>query len=176
MNKPNTLHTKRLTHTAIFIAIITVLTLLVKIPFKPTQGYLTLADAGVYTAAFLLGPALGGIAGGIGTALADLLSGYPIFILLSLLAHGLQAVVAATVQKLLHHDIARMIVGCIGGTLVMTAIYFLGETFVLDIAVGAALLEVPGNICQNVAGAFVAIPLTRTIRKIYPQINELARK
>ncbi len=49
-------------------------TMVVQIP-SPTGGYLNLGDAVVLLGAYLLGPAWGALAGGIGPALADLLAG-----------------------------------------------------------------------------------------------------
>ena len=50
-------------------------TMVLRIP-SPTGGYLNLGDAVVLLGAYLLGPAWGALAGGIGPALADLLAGY----------------------------------------------------------------------------------------------------
>ena len=49
-------------------------TMVLRIP-SPTGGYLNLGDAVVLLGAYLLGPAWGALAGGIGPALADLLVG-----------------------------------------------------------------------------------------------------
>jgi hypothetical protein len=39
--------------------------------------------------------------------------------------------------------------------------------------VGAAAVEVPGNIIQNIAGGVVGIPLVLAIRKAYPPVNQI---
>ena len=54
-------------------------TMVLRIP-SPTGGYLNLGDAVVLLGAYLLGPAWGALAGGIGPALADLLAGYAAYV------------------------------------------------------------------------------------------------
>jgi len=38
---------------------------------------------------------------------------------------------------------------------------------------GAALVELPGNLLQNVAGLLAGIPLSLAVRKAYPPVAEL---
>jgi uncharacterized membrane protein len=38
---------------------------------------------------------------------------------------------------------------------------------------GAALVELPGNLLQNVAGLVAGIPLSLAVRKAYPPVAEL---
>lgn len=69
----NTLRTTSIN--AVFTALVTAATLLIRIPVPATQGYINLGDAVVIAAGLLLGPRTGLIAGGIGSALADWLAG-----------------------------------------------------------------------------------------------------
>ena len=70
--------TRALVMTGLFAALGCVATLVLQIP-SPTGGYLNLGDTVVILGAYLLGPALGAAAGGVGPALADLLSGYTVY-------------------------------------------------------------------------------------------------
>jgi len=56
----------------IFAAFTCVLTFIVPITIPATQGYINLGDIGVMISGLLFGPIIGGIAGGFGSALADL--------------------------------------------------------------------------------------------------------
>ena len=64
----------RLVLAALFTALTTVMTMVIQVP-SPMQGYVNLGDCGVLLSAWVLGPAWGGAAAGIGSMLADLLSG-----------------------------------------------------------------------------------------------------
>lgn len=157
---------------AILTAVTTVLTLIVRIPFAPTRGYITLADVGVYFATYALGPVVGTIAGGIGTGLADAISGYPQWMILSCLIHGLQGLVAGLIGR--KGKLGFMILGCVAGAVVMVGGYFASEVFLYGI--GSAVAEIPGNFFQNAAGALIGIPLVYAVKKAYPPINEIGKK
>ncbi|MCK9170924.1 MAG: ECF transporter S component [Treponema sp.] len=157
---------------AILTAVTTVLTLIVRIPFAPTRGYITLADVGVYFASFALGPVVGTIAGGVGTGLADAISGYPQWMILSCLIHGLQGLAAGLIGR--KGKLVFMILGCVTGAVIMVGGYFISEVFLYGI--GAAAAEIPGNLFQNAAGAVIGIPLVYAVKKAYPPINEIGKK
>ena len=156
---------------AILTAVTTVFTLLVRIPFAPTRGYITLADVGVYFAAYALGPVVGGIAGGVGTGLADAIAGYPQWMILSFVIHGLQGVVAGLIGR--KGKVGHMILGSIVGAVVMVVGYFAASAALYG--VGAAAAEIAGNLFQNIAGALVGIPLVFAVRKAYPPIMQMGK-
>lgn len=173
----------RIATIAVLTAVTVVFTYLVRIPIAPTRGYLNLGDVAVYFCAFTLGPLTALLAGGLGTALADLLAGYPQWIPISLLVHGLQGLLAALVAVL---PLGRLSPGrrdsrwpfppawlAAGGvgTLVMCAGYFTAGAVMYGF--GAALVELPGNLLQNVAGLLAGIPLSLAVRKAYPPVAEL---
>ena len=60
--------------TGLFAALGCVGTMVLQVP-SPTGGYMNLGDAVVILGAWLLGPVYGAVAGGVGPAMADLLSG-----------------------------------------------------------------------------------------------------
>jgi len=151
---------------AVLTAVTTVLTLLVRIPFAPTRGYITLADVGVYFAAFSFGPWVAFFAGGVGTGLADAIAGYPQWMLFSFLIHGLQGLLAGLIAR--NRPFPYMLAGWFVGLLVMVGGYFAAGSALYGI--GPSLAEIPGNIGQNVAGAIVGIPLLFAVRKAYPPI------
>ena len=62
-----------------FAAITCVATMVIQIP-SPMSGYINLGDCVVLLGAFLLGPVYGAVAGGVGSMLADLISGYVIYV------------------------------------------------------------------------------------------------
>ena len=70
--------TKKLVFTAMFAALCCVATYLIVIPIPGGVGYVNLGDIFVLMAAWCLG-GYGGIAAGVGCALADLWSGYAVY-------------------------------------------------------------------------------------------------
>jgi uncharacterized membrane protein len=76
---------------ALMAALVFAMTLVRLFP-TPPGGYIHLGDGGVNFAAFAFGPWVGGIVGGLGTALADVTGGYAYWALASFLIHGLQGI------------------------------------------------------------------------------------
>ena len=71
--------TRKLVYAALFAALTCVMTMIVKIPVPATGGYVNLGDCVVLLAGWVLGPMYGGAAAGLGSMLADLVSGYPLY-------------------------------------------------------------------------------------------------
>ena len=63
---------------AMFAALTCVATMIIHIP-SPIGGYFNLGDCMVLLSAFVLGPVWGTAAGGIGSALADVICGYFVY-------------------------------------------------------------------------------------------------
>jgi len=153
---------------ATLLAATAVLTMIVRVPIAPTRGYIHLGDVGVYFAAFVFGPAMGFLVGGLGTALADVLGGYAHWAPLTFLFHGSQGLVAACIGY--RRVPARQVLGWSVGSIIMIGGYFLAE--VVLYGAGAALVELPGNVIQAVVGGVIAVPLAAATRRAWPPINE----
>ena len=68
---------KKITFTAVFTALCCIGTVSIAIPL-PT-GYVNVGDVFVLLSAWLLGPLYGTVAAGVGSCLADVLAGFPIY-------------------------------------------------------------------------------------------------
>ena len=88
------------------VSLFTALTLLgtsvLRIP-TPTFGYVHLGDCFVLLAGLLLGPVYGGLAAGIGSALADLLAGYVVWVPGTFMIKFLTAAAAALLFRRLQN-------------------------------------------------------------------------
>lgn len=84
---------EKLVFTSMFTALTCIATMVIQIP-SPMNGYLNLGDAAVLLGAWILGPAYGAFAGGVGSMLADLLSGYVYYAPGTLVIKGVVALVA----------------------------------------------------------------------------------
>lgn len=85
---------RRLTLSAMLIAVTVVISRLFIIPVPMTHGNINLCDAGILIAAMLLGPREGASVGAISGFLLDLLSGYGQYMFFSFIVHGLEGLVA----------------------------------------------------------------------------------
>jgi uncharacterized membrane protein len=167
----------RIATIAILTAVTAVLTFLVRIPVPATKGYFNLGDTVIYFTAFTLGPVSALLTGGLGTAIADLI-GYPSFAPISLFVHGLQGLVAALVaviplggRRTPRTFSPSWLLAVIAGTAVMCGGYLAAESVMVGF--GAALVELPFNLLQNLVGAVVGISLSLAVRKAYPPVLEL---
>ena len=81
---------------AMFAALTCVATMIIHIP-SPIGGYFNLGDCMVLLSAFVLGPVWGTAAGGIGSALADVICGYFVYAPGTLVIKALMALAAALI-------------------------------------------------------------------------------
>lgn len=149
---------------AAMAALVCVATLLIRIP-NPMGGYFNVGDVMVFVSALTFGPVVGGVAGGIGSSLADII-GFPVFAIPTLLIKGAEGFLAGFIsnKKSVFRDIFAVIVAGVE----MIIGYFVVEIYLWGLE--AALLEIPGNIGQIAIGGLVGIPIAVVLRKRLPQI------
>jgi uncharacterized membrane protein len=167
-----TLDPRTLAVTAVMTAIVFVLTRMVQVP-TPAKGYIHLGDAGIFFSAFAFGPWVGAVAGGLGTGLADVTSGYPQWAIFSLLIHGLQGWVVGWTSERWSGVTGLILSTVVGGVIVVVG--YLGAGMLLS-GVGAALGELPLNVLQVAVGAAIGVPLFALVRQAYPPIAHLGRR
>ncbi|MDE2729392.1 MAG: ECF transporter S component [Gemmatimonadota bacterium] len=88
---------RRLTLAALSIALVTLATFVIRIPNPATQGYINLGDGLLFTLALVFGWRIGGLAGGVGSALADALGGYFIWAPWTLVIKGIEGILVGTI-------------------------------------------------------------------------------
>lgn len=156
-----------LTLIALMAALVYVLTRMVQVP-TPTKGYVHLGDGAIVFTALAFGPVIGAVAGGLGTALADLFSGYGAWAPFSLLIHGLQGYLLG---RLVRRD-ALSWKQATWLTLVSIAVVAGGYALAGLILVGsAALIEIPANIMQALSGSLLGFPLYLAVARAYPLLR-----
>jgi uncharacterized membrane protein len=148
---------RRITLTALMAALIFVLTTMPRIPVPATGGYIHLGDAGIAFAAVAFGPWVAMAAGGLGTALADLL-GFPQWAIFSLIVHGLQGLaMGAILRRGLSWPRAML------ATVVSIGIIVGGAA--------VAVLEIVPNVIQALSGGLIGLPLYWAVRRAYPPLE-----
>jgi uncharacterized membrane protein len=156
-----------LTLLAILTALTTVATIVLVIPFPYTGGYLNLGDVLVMISGLLLGPVGGFIAGGAGSAIADMIVA-PAYAPITLVVKGLEGMAVGYIggrtrreSKLSSWDILAVIVA----SCIMLIGYFLGEIIVFGLVLEAALAElITINSIQVIVGSLVTLTIGPVIR------------
>lgn len=153
---------------AIMTAVTTVLTMFVKIP-TPTRGYLNLSDTMIFFSSYAFGPWVGGIIGGLGPALSDLISGYPQWAIFTFIIDGLQAVLVGLLVR--EFKPANVVIGSLVAGVWKVFGYFIAGGILFGF--GPALGEIIGNSFQMVVGLIVGFALFSAVRKAYPPLVRL---
>jgi uncharacterized membrane protein len=161
----STINIRRITLTALLAALIFVLTRYLQIPIPATQGYIHLGDAGITFAAYAFGPWVALLSGGLGTALADLSSGYAQWAIFSLVIHGAQGGVMGwlTRNKVTAQGV---ILSLVAGIAIVVGGYLLAG--VILVGFGKAITEAPFNILQAASGGIIGAPLYFAVLRAYP--------
>lgn len=122
-------------------------------------GHMYLNDVIICTAAILLDPFSAFMVGGVGAFLGDLLF-YPTPMFVSLVTHGVQAVVISVFTRYLlkKHPIISSGIGVAIGAVIMVVGYSLGRAFLYSTP-EYALLKLPYQILQAVVGAVAGMLL-----------------
>ena len=131
-----------------YVVVVMLITRFFIIPL-PSGGYFNFGDVMIVFSGLMLGRMGGAVAGGVGAALADLISGYALFAPLTLLAKGLEGMICGFAKG--KKGILTWIIPAIGAIL-MVVIYFIGECFMPSIKIQGAIVEVLPNIGQACGG------------------------
>ena len=166
--------TRFIAYTGILTAIVTVTTFAIAIPTPSTQGFINFGDAIIFIAGIFFGPFAGLIAGGLGSAFADMILGYTVtwapFTLVIKGAEGfIVGLVSAILCKMLakkYHVIAYLLAMTAAG-LIMVAGYFFATWILYGFYMAA--LSIPQSFIQmgaSMAIALLLIPVTTTILRV----------
>lgn len=157
--------TKKIVIAALMAALTCVATMIIKIP-SPLNGYVNLGDCIVLVAGWMLSPTYGFLAAGLGSALADVFSGYMTYAPATFVIKGLMALVAFYGFKLLRKKLGNLPSGIISGVaaeLVMILGYFVFEGFLYGFIPSA--VNIPANGMQGIAGVVIGVLLAKVFEK-----------
>ncbi|MDL2273743.1 ECF transporter S component [Oscillospiraceae bacterium OttesenSCG-928-G22] len=145
--------TSKLVQSAMFAAIVLLVTGFVKVP-SPGNGYMHLGDAVIIAGAFLLGPSAA-IPAAVGSALADLLGGYGIFVPATLLVKGALGFTAGWLYRKVGNRAIRAAGITCAELLFVLGGYFLYEWAVFDFAM--AVINSAFTFWQCVSGVVIGV-------------------
>lgn len=165
---------KKLILAALFAALSCVATMSIRIPTPGTGGYIHPGDAIVILSGVILGPVWGFLAGGIGSALSDLIGGYFIYVPITFVIKGLVALAAGLLyQKVGKNQKSRYIAVILSG--VADIILVAGGYFVCEFLIygAGAAASIPANIIQGVGGLVISCILYPILISI-PNVRQTA--
>ena len=165
---------KKLILAALFAALSCVATMSIRIPTPGTGGYIHPGDAIVILSGVILGPVWGFFAGGIGSALSDLIGGYFIYVPITFVIKGLVALAAGLLyQKVGKNQKSRYIAVILGGVadiILVAGGYFVCEFFIYG---AGAAASIPANIIQGIGGLVISCILYPILISI-PNVRQTA--
>ena len=165
---------KKLILAALFAALSCVATMSIRIPTPGTGGYIHPGDAIVILSGVILGPVWGFLAGGIGSALSDLIGGYFIYVPITFVIKGPVALAAGLLyQKVGKNQKSRYIAVILGGVadiILVAGGYFVCEFFIYG---AGAAASIPANIIQGVGGLVISCILYPILISI-PNVRQTA--
>ena len=165
---------KKLILAALFAALSCVATMSIRIPTPGTGGYIHPGDAIVILSGVILGPVWGFLAGGIGSALSDLIGGYFIYVPITFVIKGLVALAAGLLyQKVGKNQKSRYIAVILGGVadiILVAGGYFVCEFFIYGAGSAASI---PANIIQGTGGLVISCILYPILISI-PNVRQTA--
>jgi len=90
--------TLNLAMAAVFAALVCIATIIFRIEVPATSGYFNIGETIIYITALLFGPLVGAFAGGVGSAIADMI-GYPVFAPGTLIIKGFEGAIVGFLNK-----------------------------------------------------------------------------
>ena len=154
---------------AALTVVVALITLFIRIPL-PSRGYFNFGDVAVVFSGLVLGSLArnrnfwwGAGAGGIGSALADIIGGFGMFAPITLIAKGLEGGFCALASGRV--KLSRWTFLLVGG-FCMVASYFIAEALMPNIGLQGAVSEIIPNLIQaggGIAGGLLAFAAYRKI-------------
>ncbi len=148
---------------------------LIHVPVSATGGYVNLGDAVVILSGCILGPVYGFAAGGIGSALADIILSFAQYAPITFVVKGLMALAAALVIKVLSkngkYGTVCVLAACLISEIIMVGGYYVCEAMFLGYGFAGALASVPSNAVQGVFGIIIGTFLCRVVPGVFKKFR-----
>jgi len=149
---------------AVMTALVCVTTILMMYPIPATEGFFNIGDAMIIVTALTFGSAVGAIAGGIGSSLADFIGGFYVYVIPTLVIKGVEGYLVGWISsKNKEQKFQNTILAWFIGGLAMVSGYFIVQVFMYGFA--AAIVEAPFNFVQMAVSGIVGIPLSQALKR-----------
>lgn len=166
VNTMRNLRTRDVTILGLLMALVAVSTMSIRIPIPATSGYIHLGDSIIFLAAVLFGRKHGLIAAGLGSALADILSGYAHWALPTLIIKGLMGYIVGTMAEQENNNLlaGRNVISLVVGALIMVTGYYFAEALMQGSFI-VPLQSIPWNLAQGFGGAAIFVPIGLALKR-----------
>ena len=167
---------KEICFLGLLIALVCTGTMFLNLPVPATEGYIHFGDGFIILISVLFGRKYGTIAGGVGSALADMLLGYSHWILFTLIIKGFMGFVAGTISDYKNENSkffsVRNIISAFSAEVIMIFGYFVFGALLkgffmtpsedismfssqFEYGVIQALFSIPENAIQGIGGIII---------------------
>ena len=155
--------TQKIVLSALLAALVCVATMLIKVP-SPLKGYVNLGDCVVLLSGWILSPVYAFLTAGVGSALADVFSGYIIYAPVTFRIKGLMALICSlAVRFIKKKSLPTQIISGIIAEIVMVGGYYIFEGFMYGF--GASLVNILPNAIQGAFGIVLGVILVKIFEK-----------
>ena len=164
--------TKELCIQGLLVALVTISTMIFQFPVSATQGYIHLGDSMILLISVFFGAKYGMVAGGVGSAMADLLSGYGHWAPFTFIIKGVMGYLIGKVASFSENNqkffTTRNMLGSVLGIIWMVFGYFIGGG-ILKSSFAVAAVSIPENLVQGFAGfaIFIVVGIAFHRAKVY---------
>lgn len=154
---------KKIVYGAFMMALVTIGTMVIQIPTPATKGYINVGDSFIFLSSALFGPTMGFVTGGIGSALADLLSGYAYWSPWTFIIKGIEGLIVGLMYKKYTKEYLKVVSLIIGALWMVLGYYIAGG---IMYGFKTSLVDVPSNLVQGFASIIIGYILIRLISRL----------
>lgn len=155
--------TKQLAMSALMIALTFVCTYTIKVPNPATGGYSHMGDCMIFLAVIVLGKKQGALAGALGAALSDLLTGATLWILPTFIIKLLMGLFMGTILEKKIGGKHAYLIGAILGGIWQSIAYTVVKMPLFGIA--TAVASIPGILTQTAIGLIIYAVLANALER-----------
>lgn len=155
--------TKALAMSALMIALIFVCTFTIKVPNPATGGYSHMGDCMIFLSVIVLGKKQGALAGGLGAALSDLLSGATLWILPTFIIKFIMGWLMGNILENKMSGKYAWVTGAVIGGIWQAIAYTIVKMPLFGIP--TAIASIPGIFAQTMIGLIIYFIIAKALEQ-----------
>ncbi len=157
------LSTRQIAAIGVMGALATIATIMFAFPIPATSGYFNFGDVIVQISALVFGPVVGALAGGLGSGLADLLGGWYIYVIPTMIIKGTEGYITGKLAGDKEgRTLKKTLIAWAAGAVMIPLGYFIFQSFLYGVP--AAAVEIPFNVFQGLVAGAIGIPVSIAIK------------